>query len=53
MFLDEKQIEYLGHIISEKGIEVDPKKISAVTEWEPPPTVKQVQSFLGLCNYYR
>ena len=47
------EVEYLGHIISRDGIKVNPKKISAVSEWEPPDNVKQVQSFLGFCNYYR
>lgn len=48
-----RQIEYLGHIISDKGIQVNPKKIESVKKWEPPTNVTQVQSFLGLCNYYR
>ncbi len=39
--------------ISGEGISVDPKKIEAINNWEPPHNVKQVQSFLGLCNYYR
>ena len=46
-------LEYLGHIISEKGIQVNSKKIEAVQKWEAPRNVKQIQSFLGLCNYYR
>lgn len=47
------ELEYLGHRISGEGIRVDPKTIIAVTEWDRPTTVKQIQSFLGLCNYYR
>ena len=45
--------KYLGFIISTNGIEVDPDKISVVTNWSPPSTVKGVQSFLGFCNFYR
>lgn len=48
-----QEIEYLGHIISKNGIQVNPKKIEAVKNWEIPKNVTQVQSFLGLCNYYR
>ena len=46
-------IEYLGHVITDKGISVDPNKISAVKNWDIPKSVVEVQSFLGLCNYYR
>ena len=49
----QKEVEYLGHIISEEGIKVNPKKVSAVLDWESPKNVKQIQSFLGFCNYYR
>ena len=45
--------EYLGFLISQKGIQVDPKKIEAISEWKAPTTVTEVRSFLGLANYYR
>ena len=51
-FLQTK-IDYLGHVITQDGIEVNPNKIEAIKSWEPPNSVTQVQSFLGLCNYYR
>ena len=44
---------FLGHIISKRGIEVDPKKIEAVLKWEALTTVPEVHSFLGLAGYYR
>ena len=44
---------YLGHIVSEEGIRTDPKKIEAIFQWPVPVTVTNVQSFLGLTNYYR
>jgi transposase InsO family protein len=45
--------KYLGFIISTKGIEVDPEKISALNSWGYPTTVRGVQSWLGFCNFYR
>ena len=48
-----KKITYLGHVVSEKGIEVDPKKTEAVKKWPIPKTVTDVRSFLGYTNQYR
>jgi len=48
-----KEVEFLGHIVSGTSVRTDPKKIEAVMNWPKPVNVKQVQSFLGLCNYYR
>ena len=44
---------FLGHVVSGDGIQVDPKKIEAITEWPRPTTVTEVRSFLGLAVYYR
>lgn len=46
-------IEYLGHLISGDGVQTDPKKIEAIRLWPTPNNQKQLQSFLGLSNYYR
>ena len=47
------RITYLGHIVSSKGIETDPKKVKAVKNWTIPKTVTDVRSFLRFTNYYR
>jgi hypothetical protein len=47
------QIDYLGHVVSNKGIQVDPKKTAVVADWPEPTTLRELQSFLGLTNYFR
>jgi hypothetical protein len=48
-----KEIKFLGHIISQAGIVVNPDKVQEVMNWKPPTTVRQIRSFLGLAGYYR
>jgi hypothetical protein len=48
----QKQIHYLGHIISKDGIAVDPKNIKSIREWSAPKNVTEVRSFMGLLGYY-
>lgn len=47
------EIRFLGYMISQDGIGPDPEKIRAIKEWPEPETVKDVQSFVGLANFYR
>ena len=47
------RIQYLGHIISEDGIFVDPEKIEAIMNWPTPRNVTDVRSFMALTGYYR
>ena len=47
------KVPFLGHVISAKGISVDPGKVKEVLDWTPPTSVHQVRSFLGLAGYYR
>jgi hypothetical protein len=46
-------VEYLGLIISEGELRMDPIKINAVADWPTPTKVKDIQGFLGFCNFYR
>jgi hypothetical protein len=46
-------IEFLGHIVSRKGVAMDPKKVDSVVQWPKPETVTEVRAFLGLAGYYR
>ena len=48
-----QQTKFLGFIIGVDGISTDPSKVNVVQKWEPPKTVRGVQSFLGFCNFYR
>jgi hypothetical protein len=48
----QEQIHYLGHIISEEGIVVDPKKIEAIRGWPTPRNVSRSRYFMGLVGYY-
>ena len=48
-----REMSFLGPIISEEGLQVDPKKIEVIIEWKPSRNVTEVRSFLGLAGYYR
>ena len=50
---DVDSVEFLGYIISARGIEMSPGKVQAVQEYEVPKTLKDVRSFLGFANFYR
>ena len=47
------QINYLGHIVSNKEVSTDPKKIQAVIDWPRPTTATKDRSFLGFVSCYR
>jgi hypothetical protein len=50
---EKTRIEYLGLIISENRVEMDPVKVAGVAEWPEPSNKREVQSFLGFVNFYR
>ena len=50
---DVEEIEYLGMIITENQIKMDPVKLAGIADWPVPTSVKQVRSFLGFGNFYR
>ncbi|KAI3811029.1 hypothetical protein L1987_20744 [Smallanthus sonchifolius] len=47
------EVQFLGHIVNDKGIHVDPAKIETVKNWNAPKPPTEVGSFLGLVGYYR
>ena len=46
------EISYLGFVVSKDGVKTDPPKIQAITEWPVPTCKKELQSFLGIINFY-
>jgi hypothetical protein len=47
------KVAFLGHVINQHGISVDPKNVASVVNWQRPATVTEISSFLGLVGYYR
>ena len=48
-----EELTYLGHVVSNSGIQIDPKKVEAICKWPVPTTMTEVRSFLGFTNYYQ
>ena len=48
----QREVSFLGHVVSERGVAVQQHKVRAVNEWPVPENKKQVRAFLGLTGYY-
>ena len=51
--LFQRKVAFLGHVLSEAGIEMQDDKVAAIWDWPTPKNLLQLCSFLGLCLYYR
>lgn len=49
----QNQVEYLGHVVSGRGVEPEPSKIHAMVQWPTPTSSKDLKAFLGLTGFYR
>nr|GEY25422.1 reverse transcriptase domain-containing protein [Tanacetum cinerariifolium] len=47
------KVQFLGHVIDNRGIHVDPAKIESINDWASPKTPTEIRQFLGLVGYYR
>lgn len=46
------EISFLGHLVDSEGIQKQPEKLNAIREFPIPHRVKELRSFLGVCNWY-
>ena len=49
----QRKVSYVGHVVSEQGIEPDPRKIEKVKQWPRPKNAEEVRQFIGFAGYYR
>ena len=49
----QREVLFLGHIVTGAGIALDPKKLEVIQNWPTPQSVREVRSYIGLCAYYR
>ena len=50
---EKPELKFLGHIVGQEGIKVDPSKTKVIKDWPTPKSVTEVRSFCGLMNYFR
>ena len=48
-----QELPFLGFILSETGIKPSPEKVEVIQNFPKPKNIRHLQSFLGICNYYR
>ena len=51
--LFQRRVAFLGHLVSDQGIETDPDKVASVASWPMPRSISNFRSFIGLASYYR
>lgn len=44
---------FLGLLVSTEGLQMDPRKVQVIVDWNTPTNLTEVQSFVGFCNFYR
>ena len=49
---NQTSVKYLSLIISEGKIHMDPVKLKAIKDWPTLKSIKEIQKFLGFCNFY-
>lgn len=49
----QREVEFLGHVVSERGISIDPKKVVAIADFPQPTDLTALRAFLGLTSYYQ
>jgi hypothetical protein len=47
------EVLFLGYIINQDGLVVDPKKVAVILDWKAPKDVRGIKSFIGMAGYYR
>jgi len=52
-WLFQRRVDFIGHVLSDKGIEAQDDKVKVVRNWPTPHSLTEFRSFLGLCSYYR
>ena len=52
-FFFQSEVNFLGHILSQRGVSLNPEKVVKICDWPVPTTSKEVHSFIGLASYYR
>jgi len=48
-----EKVSFLGMVVEHNKVSMDPAKLKGISDWPTPTSVKEIRSFLGLCNYYR
>jgi hypothetical protein len=48
-----QKVEFLGFVVSNTGVSMDPGRVSSIAEWPEPQSYRDIQQFIGFANYYR